>query len=638
MLFKFELFELNIIFKLGKKNKGMISPIRYEQPKENWMPYECSYSWDDLKKHLSKKFYKQDKHDKNLTHSKIEYTCKLNSECLSKFSIKRYPDCFYTSYNNIDHSKACKIIIQQEDEINAMIRSGSKPAKIVETLGRKNDQKLIKKLYNQKQQTKAQIQEELHIYDQAGLESWSKERRKLPQDIDSLSPSTVFVPEFEIGTDFFYVMFTTPGLIGCLEQFSINLGYLGLIIDGTYRLDDSNSVLFVVGILTPNRKMIKIAYCLSKSEHSVVLGRLIIVIIELYLMKCKIIPKKIYILGDFATFIDKAVNEIIIPEFTAKKIEINRLCCKVHFEGIRRKIVTKENLNTKGKDALEKEKKVINSYIKLMLYAPSETVFLKTWEIFSIYLKNAHPQIFDKFQTYATKTTTYSLFSRPVLMPFDTNPLEGVNNGIKAKITEYVRQNIGVLLENLSSDLQEESDKVLQDFRPIWETRLRVPHRMWLYAKCLGRIFPDVSQNLSKSGDSCYTILLGEHYAFQTYFSSSCKTQATKEIRVGDKLINISSTTEEELESFFKSDLFFQPQKSQVNLYLNPKKATNLSDCFLLTSIKKLQIKNGLDDSSCSCSDFKLAAYCLHLLGALLFHKKLNAPLAIAPPGKQFSY
>lgn len=62
----------------------------------------------------------------------------------------------------------------------------------------------------------------------------------------------------------------------------------------------------------------------------------------------------------------------------------------------------------------------------------------------------------------ATQDITYSLFTRPIMTPNDNNPLEGVNNGIKAKVTDYCKKNIKVLLDGLQKDLKEKSEELFK--------------------------------------------------------------------------------------------------------------------------------------------------------------------------------
>jgi len=58
---------------------------------------------------------------------------------------------------------------------------------------------------------------------------------------------------------------------------------------------------------------------------------------HIYFLKSRVFPSKIYIMSDFAEFIDKAVEEKIKPKLLEKNIQTERLCCTVHFDGIRKK-------------------------------------------------------------------------------------------------------------------------------------------------------------------------------------------------------------------------------------------------------------------------------------------------------------
>ena len=118
--------------------------------RENWTPVEFANDWNDLKKKMHSLMYIQGDHDKNTTRSLITYRCNFNPECKSQYSIKKYPEMFYVTFNNIQHSQICMDEIAQRNRIIDMIKSGLKPAKIAETLNQKDDLKLIKQISNQK--------------------------------------------------------------------------------------------------------------------------------------------------------------------------------------------------------------------------------------------------------------------------------------------------------------------------------------------------------------------------------------------------------------------------------------------------------------------------------------------------------
>ena len=64
-----------------------------------------------------------------------------------------------------------------------------------------------------------------------------------------------------------------------------------------------------------------------------------------------------YIIGDLTSFIDKAVEETIKPELLLKDIEVERLLCKVHFEGVRKKTIENKNLSSSTKKEEMKRRK-----------------------------------------------------------------------------------------------------------------------------------------------------------------------------------------------------------------------------------------------------------------------------------------
>ena len=82
---------------------------------------------------------------------------------------------------------------------------------------------------------------------------------------------------------------------------------------------------------------------------------------HIYFLKSRVALNKVYVMGDFAEFIDKAVEEKIRPKLKERKFDIERLCCTVHFEGIRKEIVANNNLTVTEKKDREDVKKMLNS-------------------------------------------------------------------------------------------------------------------------------------------------------------------------------------------------------------------------------------------------------------------------------------
>ena len=66
----------------------------------------------------------------------------------------------------------------------------------------------------------------------------------------------------------------------------------------------------------------------------------------------------------------------------------------------------------------------------------------------------------------------------------------------------------------------------------------------------------------------------------------------------------------------------------------NPNLIENLDDCYVGVKLKKMILKESLKESFCSCWDFKLVGYCIHLIAGLLYLNKLKLPLAIHNPRK----
>lgn len=605
-----------------------------EEEKFDWTPYSYTKTWKEFKQFMAQKGFKQKIQYGTLEYNYIEYACKLNNSCSSMYKVENYTDYFVVEFNNVEHSMICRESLNEEEKISEMLKAGAKPSKIAETLNLNGSKKEVKRIYNQKQAIKDKAEKKEFIYDISGIEKWALERHISVEELQSLGPHMVFVPEYDLGQDYYYVIFLTKHLIMHLEEYVSNLGYIGLMVDGTYRLDHSDSVLFVLAVLAPNRKTQTLAYCIGKSENSIILSRFILKVLEIFRKQSSTKPSHVFIMGDLASFIDKAIDEIIVPELNKDDIIVRRLICAVHFQRVIQKMNVKANLGlskTAKKDEVDGVKKTIYAYVKLLTYAQKETIFSLIWKIFSEFIEKDHPEFYKKFKVYGTKKLGYSLFKRPILIPFDNNPLEGVNNMIKIKITEYVRQNMGVLLKDLESEIKDQSEKLEQGRRIIWERKLRIPHLLWKYGLCLSNILKEVSVQINE-GNQQRTLFIGEKYAFQTYLDARDKNKAASEIRVKDKAIRIEAdASDKDIQDFFKSDVFFKPTSIDMNIYNNPSlEAKTLQDCFLLVSIKETIVRNTMDDSECTCSDFTKLGYCLHIISGLLYFKKVSPPPALA--------
>lgn len=135
------------------------------------------------------------------------------------------------------------------------------------------------------------------------------------------------------------------------------------------------------------------------------------------------------------------------------------------------------------------------------------------------------------------------------------------------------------------------------------------------------------------------TVYIGEQYCFQTYLDSNDKTKAASEFKVENNFVKIGIEDEEDkIKDFFRADLFYQPTQQEIKLYNEPEKAKDLSQCFTLVAIKEVEIEGSINTSKCSCSDFKLVGYCIHIIGLLLYYQRITIPLALQAPGNVFIF
>lgn len=620
-----------------------MNPPPIEEQKVSWVPYPSDLTWDAFKKHMGTEKYKQIRHIPNGDKARIIYACKHNTNCKSEIEVHHHPTYYIASFNSIEHLPDCKQAISQASQISNMLLANAKPSKIAEVMKLPEDEKTIKALYNKRQALNKK--DEVFIYDQAGLEKWALERfvDLENDDITNLDRNKVFVPDYEIGADFYFLMFTTVNLISQFGQFIDNLGYLGILIDGTYRLDHDDHVLFVLAVQTPDHQSKILAYSLAKSENNIVFSRLILKAIQIFHLTSNKKLKELYVVADLAPFVEKAMLEKLEPELEESGIDVYRLVCNVHFHGVKKRIVCKDNLSCDDQNSRDEAKKKINTYVKLMKHASSREVFDAIAAIFSKEIGEEHPVFYQKFERYLTEVRGWSLYKKKKLVPFDNNPLEGVNNGIKASITSYMRDNCGELLAKLEKQLDKLSKETLNIKRTMWMTRFRISTKMWKYAKCLENIFSSVFYKPPGRTSANVTLYIGEYYAFQTYLKKKEKTETSDEFVVGDKEVKINyDSTLEEIREFFKNDIFFKPERNDVELYNEPEGAVDLDDCYMLIKVKKVIVRGNIDVSSCSCSDFKIVGYCIHLIAALLHYGKIDRPPMLAEPGKynlsQLSY
>jgi len=94
------------------------------------------------------------------------------------------------------------------------------------------------------------------------------------------------------------------------------------------------------------------------------------------------------------------------------------------------------------------------------------------------------------------------------------------------------------------------------------------------------------------------------------------------------------NAADEDVSEFFKNSIFNKPSLSDIELYQNPTQIGSLNEYFILCAVKRLTIGNTFEDSVCTCQDFRMVNYCLHLISALMHYGKGQAPLPIAAPGR----
>ena len=206
---------------------------------------------------------------------------------------------------------------------------------------------------------------------------------------------------------------------------------------------------------------------------------------------------------------------------------------------------------------------------------------------FKAYTQEKHKDVFEKFKVYVEESSDYSQFRRLNRIPFNNNPLKGVNNAIKTQVTNYIKKNVGVLMKDLEADFKRRVNLISQGTRLIFDTRLLIPHRFWQYGQYFSEICQSLIQDVTKPPNKLLKIIyIGDQYCFQTYLDRNDKTKAAVEFKIKDTLVKIGTEDEEEIiKEFFKTKLFYQPTKQDLKL-LNEPKSKELSDSFTLIDVK----------------------------------------------------
>ena len=99
--------------------------------------------------------------------------------------------------------------------------------------------------------------------------------------------------------------------------------------------------------------------------------------------------------------------------------------------------------------------------------------------------------------------------------------------------------------------------------------------------------------------------MLVNNIASKTFLDRNDKTKAATEFKFKDNFIKIGAEDDEEtIKEFFESKLFYQPSKQDIKLYNEPEKAKDL----------------------------------IHIVGLLLYFKRISLPIALQDPGKFINF
>jgi len=181
-----------------------------EERKEVWTPCFFLEDWEAFKKVMKRKGYKQNRLVNSSKLSRMIYSCKFDILCNSQYEVTKYTDYYDVLYNETEHLGSCQALLDKETQMLNMVKAKAKPSNIAKTLNLQDDKKQIKALYNLNQQIKKEETniEQDKVYDRDGLEKWAKERYYTSDQLLNLNPSTIFVSSYDLGSDFYYIVFT----------------------------------------------------------------------------------------------------------------------------------------------------------------------------------------------------------------------------------------------------------------------------------------------------------------------------------------------------------------------------------------------------------------------------------------------
>ena len=111
-----------------------------------WTLQEFQETWDDFKKLIKQKGYKQKRMINSTQFSSMLYYCNLNNDCSSQYEVNKYDEYYDVSFNILEHLENCQTELNKEERIRDMIKAKAKPINITKTLKLEQDKKKLKSL------------------------------------------------------------------------------------------------------------------------------------------------------------------------------------------------------------------------------------------------------------------------------------------------------------------------------------------------------------------------------------------------------------------------------------------------------------------------------------------------------------
>jgi hypothetical protein len=271
--------------------------------------------------------------------------------------------------------------------------------------------------------------------------SWCEEKSKVTDE------NELFVLNSSFENDRFLICFSSPQLLKNAKNQEEASGYGFICTDGTYKTNNMNFPLLVLGTTDIEHKFRAIAFCLSSNEDGFSYEFMFSTVKKHLKEFYKFDFQPEFIMADGAQSITNAVSEVFGDNIT-------RLMCYWH---LKKNVKLNCNLSKEDREEFLKDIDILNLCQNEGDFNHGCKLLLKKWEPIDIELTN----YFQK--TYVDNYSNWFVASSPIGMGVTNNNCEGFNNLIKRQYTCRKRLPIADLLkvfETMIKDLSSSNEKL----------------------------------------------------------------------------------------------------------------------------------------------------------------------------------